>query len=117
MKTTLNELILELFKNKNPKVIETKVSLWKEELFAEKQNQLRLKDLYMQQHENPRKDYEIAASSYLEEISRLRKNYSQSTDLTMKGNLYKWINGFANIPEILYTPKSQVYTSIDSVST
>ena len=117
MKTTLNELILELFKNKNPTVIETKVSLWKEELFAEKQNQLKLKELYMQQHENPRKDYETAASSYLEEISRLRKNYTQSTDLTMKGNLYKWINGFANIPEILYTPKSSVYTSIDLVST
>ena len=117
MKTTLNEIILDLFKNKNPKAIEQKVSLWKDEMFAEKQNQLKLKELYMQQYENPRNDYETAANTYLEEVSRLRKNYSQSTDLTMKGNLYKWINGFATIPDILYTPKSLVYTAIDSVST
>ena len=110
MKTTLNEIILELFKNKDPKIIETKVNLWKDELFAEKQNQLKLKELYEQTHENKRKDYEVMATSYLEEVTRLRHTYSTSTDLTMKGNLYKYLTGLGNIPLELFTPKSTVYS-------
>ena len=111
MKTTLNDIILELFKNKDPKIIEKKINLWKDELFTEKQNQIKLKEIYMQQHENRRKDYETAENIYLQEVAKLRYNYITSTDVTLKGNLYKYINGFANIPSELYTPKSHVYTS------
>jgi hypothetical protein len=110
MKALLNEFILDLFHHKDNRILEKKLNLWREELQQEKIEIEQLKLKYIQDHENPRKDFETTAQTYLEQLATLKNNFITSTDLTKKANLYNWLKEVHTIPEILYTKKSNIYT-------
>lgn len=100
MKSPLNDFILDLLNfRKDPKVLEKKLELLRDEYFAEKQKLEEQKLAYLQKFEQPRQDYQDALTTYLNNIAMVRATYQKKP--SHKGALHIWLKESTNFPEVL----------------
>lgn len=100
MKSPLNDFILDLLNfRKDPKVLEKKLELLRDEYFAEKQKLEEQKLAYLQKFEQPRQDYQTALTTYLENLSTLLSRYKSTP--SHRGALHDWLKESTNFPEVL----------------
>ena len=109
MKSPLNDFILDLLNfRKDPKVMEKKLDLLRDQFFEEKQKLEEQKLRYLQQYEQPRTNYENALALYLEKVGILRAAHKKNPG--HKGALQDWLKEAANPPETLRNKPSQVFS-------
>lgn len=100
----LNKFILDMLNGKDS--TERSFEIWRDETLANQQQLHNIHLLYLQNHFQPRADYEIEANNFIQTNKDLRAEFIR---MKTSASLRNWLTHYSNMPD--NTTVSKIFTA------
>jgi hypothetical protein len=99
----LNNFILDMLDEKD--TTDRKFEIWSDETLANQQKLHNQEMLYLQNHTQPRNNYDLEATEFIEKNKELRAEYVKHKT---SGSMRNWLKHYSTMPENNY---SKIFTA------